>query len=322
MVVTYLPEYESEESPHPLHHGLEPAIPPFAGRLGGNQDFIIDRSDPKNSKVLEKLPDAAPCMTLAEIFDPRGFLSVDLWKFAVLECIASMMNVFITSWVTTHPLSATTAPTTQAGVYATVTFFSPAFGGLTNLLLTPLLIYTFSPSSGGHISPTITLATFFARIISFPRMVLYVAGQTLGGALAGFALHSAYGTRAFTVGGCHIDTSMVSASDGLVIEFFACLILIFLAFGVALDPRQAKVFGPAVSPWLVGVVLGIVTWGTAFTREGYIGASVNPARCLGAYVASEFPHYHWIHWIGPLAAAVAHGLVYFVDPLWKDPRVE
>lgn len=104
-------------------------------------------------------------------------------------------------------------------------------------------------------------------------MILYMAGQTLGGALAGLALNSAYGTREFTVGGCHIDTSMVPAKDGLVIEFVACLILIFLAFGVALDPRQAKVFGPATGPWFVGVVLGIVSWGTAFTREGYIGAS-------------------------------------------------
>jgi hypothetical protein len=26
-------------------------------------------------------------MTLAEIFDLRGFLSPDLWKFAMLECI-------------------------------------------------------------------------------------------------------------------------------------------------------------------------------------------------------------------------------------------
>lgn len=183
------------------------------------------------------------------------------------------MNVFISCWVTTHPLSKTTSPTTEAGVYATVTFFSPLFGGITNLLLTPLLIYTFSPSSGGHISPTITLATFFARIISFPRMVLYVGGQTLGGALAGFALNSAYGNREFTVGGCHIDSTMVPAKDGLVIEFLACLVLIFLAFGVALDPRQAKVFGPATSPWLVGIVLGVVSWGTAFTRMGYIGAS-------------------------------------------------
>ncbi|OQD85827.1 hypothetical protein PENANT_c009G02731 [Penicillium antarcticum] len=315
MVVAYLPQLEHEDHPY-----LEPATHPFAGRIGGNQDFIVDRNDPKNVEVLKEVPDAAPRMTLAEIFDLQGFRSPDLWKFAMLECVASMMNVFLSSWVTTHPAAPTTSPKTEAGVYHTVTFFSPLFGGITNLLLTPLLIYTFSPSSGGHISPTITLATFFARIISFPRMVLYLAGQTLGGALAGFALHSAYGTREFTVGGCHIDTSMVDPNDGLVIEFFACLIVIFLAFGVALDPRQANVFGHATAPWFVGIVLGVVSWGTAFTREGYIGASLNPARCFGAYVASSFPSYHWIHWIGPLAASVGHGVVYYVDPLWTEKR--
>ncbi|KAJ5654061.1 MIP transporter [Penicillium lividum] len=344
-MVPYLPQSEKGDHDHPH---LEPAISSFAGRLGGNQDFILDRNDPNNVEMLEKMPDAAPEMTLCEIFDLKGFYSPDLWKFAMLECvgmlppasppspigpacvrfalantplrIASLMNVFISSWVTTHPMAATTYPTAGAGIYDTVTFFSPLFGGITNLLMTPLLIYTFGASSGGHISPTITMACFFARIISFPRMVLYVTGQTLGGALAGFALNTAYGNRNFTVGGCHIDTSFVAPKDGLVIEFMACLIVIFLSFGVALDPRQAKVFGPAVGPWFVGITIGVVCWATAFTREGYIGASLNPARCFGAYVASEFPTYHWIHWIGPLAASIAHGLVYFVDPLWTASR--
>ncbi|KAF9891068.1 hypothetical protein FE257_005003 [Aspergillus nanangensis] len=247
MVVAFLPEYEQEEPP--VHTPMERNIPPFAGRLGGNQDFIVDRNDPRNNKVLKKVPDAAPHMTLAEVFDLRGFLNQDFWKWAMLECVASMMNVFITCWVTTHAIAPFKPPQTETGIYHTLTFFSPLFGGITNLLLTPLLIYTFSPSSGGHISPTITMATFFARIISFPRMILYMAGQTLGGALAGFALNSAYGSRDFTVGGCHVDTEMVAVKDALIIEFMACLILIFLAFGVALDPRQAKIFGHATSPW-------------------------------------------------------------------------
>ncbi|KAK1144107.1 hypothetical protein N8T08_005769 [Aspergillus melleus] len=328
-MLAYLPEYEHDEQQGQL---TPSTIPPFAGRMGGNQDFVVDRNDPRNEKVLEKVPDAAP-------WDPPSFytqllISTDSprrdnhlkpetkrnYQTLSPAPTSSMMNVFITSWVTTHAPSSDSAPKSQAGIYATLTFFSPLFGGITNLLLTPLLIYTFSPSSGGHISPTITLATFFARIISFPRMVLYLVGQTLGGALAGFALHSAYGTRTFTVGGCYIDTGLVPVKDALIIEFMACLILIFLAFGVALDPRQAKVFGHATAPWFVGVVLGVVTWGTAWTRDGYIGASVNPARCFGVYVASSFPGYHWIHWVGPLAAAVAHGLVYFIDPLWQDPR--
>jgi hypothetical protein len=82
MVVAYLPHLEHEDHPY-----LEPATHPFAGRIGGNQDFVVDRNDPKNVEVLKEVPDAAPRMTLAEIFDLRGFLSPDLWKFALLECI-------------------------------------------------------------------------------------------------------------------------------------------------------------------------------------------------------------------------------------------
>ena len=26
--------------------------------------------------------------------------------------------------------------------------------------------------------------------------------------------------------------------------------------------------------------------------------------------------------VGPLAAAIAHGVVYYIDPLWTDPRNE
>lgn len=112
---------------------------------------------------------------------------------------------------------------------------------------------------------------FFARTISFPRMVLYVGGQTVGGALAGFAMSNAYRNRETAVGGCHIDTSLVAPGDALIIELFSCLLLIFVAFAVALDPRRAKGFG-TTAPWFVGIILGVVSWATAFTREGYSGA--------------------------------------------------
>lgn len=99
MAVSYtLPEYEHE---HEHEESAKPAIPPFAGRLGGNQDFTVDRNDPRNSKVLEKVPDAAPRMGLAEVFDLRGFRSPDLWKFAMLECIGRSSTVYkVYAWYT------------------------------------------------------------------------------------------------------------------------------------------------------------------------------------------------------------------------------
>lgn len=85
MTVDYLPQSEKED--HNDHPHLEPHISSFAGRVGGNQDFILDRNDPGNVELLERVPDAAPCMTFAEIFDLKGFYSLDLWKFAMLECV-------------------------------------------------------------------------------------------------------------------------------------------------------------------------------------------------------------------------------------------
>lgn len=66
---------------------LKPAIIPFAGRIGGNQDYVVDRSNPCNAELLAKVPDAAPLTTFRDGFDVRGFLDSGVWKYALVECI-------------------------------------------------------------------------------------------------------------------------------------------------------------------------------------------------------------------------------------------
>ncbi|KAK6832500.1 Major intrinsic protein [Aspergillus parasiticus SU-1] len=304
---------ESGNMPRP-----RPVVQPFAGRIGGNQGLVVDRTDPDNADLLKKVPDAAPLMTFREGFDLRGFWDIDLWKFGFIECMGTMMMVFVTSWMAVRPASAATnvSPTSSSGVFSTSTFLGPLFGGISNWLFLTLFIFSFSNVSGSHLNPTITLATFFARLISLPRMVIYLLGQTLGGTLAGLILRSAYGSRDFTVGGCAVNTHLVPVDEAFLLEFIFCLVLIFLSFGVGLDPRQSSIYGAALSPFLVGMTLGVVSWGSSFTRAGYAGASLNPARCFGVYVATSFPGYHWIQWVGPLAASIGHGIVYFVVPPW------
>lgn len=58
---------------------------PFAGRIGGNQEFTLDRSDPNNEELLKKVPDAAPNLTLEEAFDLRGFTEIGLYKASLIE---------------------------------------------------------------------------------------------------------------------------------------------------------------------------------------------------------------------------------------------
>ena len=91
----------------------------------------------------------------------------------------------------------------------------------------------------------------------------------------------------------------------------ASFALMFIAFGVGLDPRQRQVLGPSLSPILVclycmamevtnvckvGFTLAICTFSSGIARTGYLGAcwydtpskrhpltspALNPARCLG-----------------------------------------
>ncbi|PWY86726.1 aquaporin-like protein [Aspergillus heteromorphus CBS 117.55] len=301
---------------------MTPQVQPFVGRIGGNQGIVLDRRDPANADYLQKVPDAAPLMSFRDTFNLRGFADLDLWRFAAVECLGTMMLSFITAWASASPTSTTTTPTTTpppspGGIYSTPQFLGPLTSALLNWLFLTLFIFTFSSVSGSHLNPTITFSTFFARLISFPRATLYLAGQTLGGALAGWMLRSAFGSDAFSVGGCTINTALVPVREAFLLEFICCLILIFLSFGVGLDPRQTRVYGAAVAPWLVGLVLGVVGLASAFTRVGFGGASLNPARCFGVYVGSSFPGYHWIQWVAPFVAAIGHGIVYWLVPPWK-----
>lgn len=114
-----------------------------------------------------------------------------------------------------------------------------------------------------------------------------------------------------------MDTDLVPASNVFVIELMATTTLLFLAFGVGLDPRQKATIAPGLGPFLIGLALGVISLMTGFTRYGYGGASMNPARCFGAFLGGRFGSWHWVHWAADIAAAVVHGIFYFVLPPWQ-----
>lgn len=163
-------------------------------------------------------------------------------------------------------------------------------------------------------NPLITVGTFFARLTTFPRMVLYIAAQMSGAALAGLLLRAGAGTRDFKVGGCYLFEDMAKASQAFTIEVIGDLLVLFLAFGVGLDPRQRDIFGPALGPIFVGLTVGAVALCTAFSLPGYGGAGLNAARCFGVFVGSRFPSWHWVHWVALFTASTFHGLIYFLVP--------
>ena len=71
--------------------------------------------------------------------------------------------------------------------------------------------------------------------------------------------------------GCTVDPATVSVGQMFALEYMFAQALIFVAFGVGLDPRQAKIFGAALAPFLVGLSLGLGTLASAFIKTGYTG---------------------------------------------------
>ncbi len=86
-------------------------------------------------------------------------------------------------------------------------------------------------------------------------------------------------------GGCFWDAAEATSGQVFLNEVFASFTMLYLAFGVGLDPRQAILFGPKLGPILVGVALGIMSFASSGTIPGYTGAQMNPARCFAFGVA-------------------------------------
>ena len=68
-----------------------------------------------------------------------------------------------------------------------------AFAGVSNIFLLSLFIFSIAPASGGHINPLITFTTVTTGLTGLPRGVLYMIGQTIGGALAGGIIRGIFG---------------------------------------------------------------------------------------------------------------------------------
>jgi len=195
----------------------------------------------------------------------------------------------------------------------------------TNTILVSILISAAIPASGAHINSIITMATAVCGLCHPVRAIIYIFCQVAGGSVGGALLRVALGKKlAYQIhnGGCWIDPEgEVDVWQAAAIEFTCAFILLFLAYGVGLDPNQAKLFGAKYGPILVGLTVGLMTSLTATMHVGYTGAGMFPGRCFGmAAGIGEFQTSHWVWWIPDILAVALHGLLYMkVPPYMKPP---
>ncbi|KAL7955600.1 aquaporin-like protein [Trichoderma compactum] len=232
------------------------------------------------------------------------WVDISVWKSAVVEFVATSCLVFLSGQITATLES---YGTPQVGGYI----------GISNIILIATFIYATAPASGGHLNPMITFSAILTGLCSVPRGILYMCAQTLGGALAGGILLGVWGPKRATSlqgGGCWYDPSQANPGQIYLNEVFASFVLLFLSFGVGLDPRQAALFGPRMGPLLVGASLGLVSFATSGIIPGYAGAQMNPSRCLAFGIARRDMTYQWVWWFGPAVGGIMMGVFYNLIP--------
>lgn len=157
--------------------------------------------------------------------------------------------------------------------------------------------------SGGVLNPAVAVGLLAGGKLSARDLVPYALAELLGAIGAGAALVFAFpSSLGNSVHWGAPTLSGVSSVQGILIEALLTFVLVIAVFGTAVDSRAPKIGGLGIGL----AVLADVLAGGPFT-----GAAMNPARAFGPMIAGSFyPSYWYVYIIGPLAGAIAAGLVY------------
>lgn len=117
---------------------------PFAGRIGGNQEFTVDPDDVSFISIISKVPDAAANFSWHQSIGLQGFADLELWKEATIEGVGTCLQIYLAGLyaVGLAPLATATSlgPVTPAII-----------GAFANFILLTLFIYAGGPVSGKRI---------------------------------------------------------------------------------------------------------------------------------------------------------------------------
>jgi glycerol uptake facilitator protein len=182
--------------------------------------------------------------------------------------------------------------------------------GLVHVFVLFGLIQTLAVVSGAHFNPAITAAMAALRQINLVDSAIYVVAQLAGG-VAGALL-----TKALLLDeGKGVNYGAVSVSSildgkilpGMVVEALGTFFLVWVIFGVAVNPRATKEWAALA----IGAALGM----GVMVLAPLTGAGFNPARAFGpAIVSGEFggaDTFLLVYVLAPVVGALVAGFAYF-----------
>lgn len=171
------------------------------------------------------------------------------------------------------------------------------------------LAYAYGHLSGTHVNPAVTAGLLAAGKIDAKRAASYWFFQLLGGIVGAFALR-------WVLGGTETGLGLPKLADNLSVGLASVTIspLVgavlegLLAFFLVNTVLNAAVSGKAGN--LAGVAIGMTLVFNLLMGGPLTGAAFNPARYLGPALAVGDLKNAWVYIVGPIAGAVAAGLLY------------
>ncbi|CAN5783800.1 aquaporin [soil metagenome] len=166
--------------------------------------------------------------------------------------------------------------------------------------------------SGGHANPAVSIAFYIAKRLSLKDLGGYVAAQLLGGVVAAVVVKqifppdivSSVGSGAPALG------QNITILQGGLIEVVLTFFLVFVIWGVAVDPKGPKILAP--------LAIGLTIAFDVIVGSSSTGAAMNPARWFGPALLGEQLNSNWPVWVlGPIVGALIASTAYelfFLDP--------
>ncbi|HEX2054395.1 MAG TPA: aquaporin [Actinomycetota bacterium] len=159
--------------------------------------------------------------------------------------------------------------------------------------------------SGGHANPAVSLAFYIARRLTLKDLGGYVAAQILGGLVAAVVVRQIFAeeiVRSVGAGSPGLAEG-VSLLQGGLIEVVLTFFLVFVFWGVAVDPRGPKIIAP--------LAIGLTLVFSVLVGGPFTGAALNPARWFGPALVGGAMDANWPVWVlGPIVGALIASTAY------------
>ncbi|KAK6143419.1 hypothetical protein DH2020_023767 [Rehmannia glutinosa] len=275
-------------------------------------------SRPQNWTVDAEKNQQQQYSTLSEMLGLNELFSLDVWRESVGELLGTAVLVFMLDTIVISTIeSDVKMPNLILSVLAAI--------------IITILLLAVHPISGGHINPIISFSAAIVGLISMSRALIYIIAQCVGGVLGALALKAVVSStieQTFSLGGCSVTviapgpngpiTIGLETAQAFWLEIFCSFIFLFASIWMAYDHRQAKELGHVLVFAIVGTVLGLLVFvsSTVTAQKGYVGAGMNPARCLGPAIVrgGHLWDGHWVFWAGPAIACLVFYLYTKIIP--------